>query len=78
MVTVETLESYVSGIPHEPVRGVSALQLYGEPLVSAAEPLAGRPDGVVAHRSLWLAPLGELDVNLVRAVRPSIGGQVVE
>src|SRR5215472_5957001 len=73
VVTVEALESHASGIPSEPVRGEFALQLHVESLASAAEPLAGRPDGVVAHRSLWLAPLGELDVNLVGAIQSDIG-----
>jgi hypothetical protein len=37
--------------------------LYGESLACAAEPLAHLSDGVVAHQGLWLAPLGELDIE---------------
>jgi len=78
VVTVEALESHASGIPSEPLRGEFALQLHGESLASAAERLTRRPDGVVAHRSLCLAPLSELDVYLVGAIRSDIGGRVVE
>ena len=78
VVTVEALESHASGIPSEPLRGEFALQLHGESLASAAERLTRRPDGVVAHRSLCLAPLTELDVYLVGAIRSDNGGRVVE
>src|SRR6516162_10283034 len=75
---MKALKSHASWVPSEPVRSVRAIQLHGESLTSAAEPLARRPDGVVAHRGLWLAPLGELDVDFVRAIRSDIGGRVVE
>lgn len=76
---IQRLEKHARRIPGESVRApIPPNKVHGKVPSRRTQVSPGRPDGVVANHCRRVAPLGELDVDLMGRVRANIGCGVVK